>query len=639
MNLLLSNFNDKNSTDLDELLINYQEYFNFKKNNDETYLYLDIENLKNYLSEGKKIKYRKFIFLYLKNLITKKKFKNYNLNYNKINNKSLNYILHDKILNNYDIKNIKKIIYLIKYFNRNYLKMKNNNIFFLDDNLYADIRNNNFVDSNFLDDYKFYFKSKGFIVNNSSYLKNLIIIINCIYNNKNSDKLYDNKIKNSLIKTDCNLVISSKIKIELFVNVIKSINCNIKYFEINNINSLKKLRHEDILESDYIFININILNNYFKCFDIYFDFSYNNYKNNIKNSIIEQLINNNYKNNNLLKNIFLYNWNNLIIDNYNNINDSDILYLNELNINNYSFINYEYEIEDSLLKNMSIFIVNSDELDKFGFYNYRYLIKNELIIKDKNEVRDINYEVINIDNNEESKIISKLNCKNNEIELARIFFNSKNKYIYKDNEINIENKIKENKNKNIVDDIFRDKSYNKTFCCICMDRIDDSKFCILGCCHYFCKNCILNHKINEDLNNIENKCPCCRYNYDMIYNIVKNEDENINVVIKKLKNIIKNELNKKILLVAEHNKILDYLNESLIDYNIEYYKKNIKSNNIRMISINYLKKTIINDIDTFIFFTFSEKGYNKYNEIKNLYNDYYLNKNKINFYIFNYNKK
>lgn len=636
MNLLLSNFNNDDNKDLDELLINYQEYFNFKKINDETYLYLDINHLKNYLNDGKKIKYRKFIFLYLENLINKKKFKNYSLNYNKINNKSLNYILHDKILDNYDIKNIKKVVSLIKYFNKNEMKIKNNNIYSLDDNLYADVKNMKFLNSKFLDDYKFNFKSKGFIINNFSYLKNLITILNCIYNNKNTDKNYDNKIKNSLIKTDCNLVISSKIKIELFINVIKSIDSDIKYLEINNINNLKNIRYIDVLECEYIFINMNMLNNYFKFFEIYYE--YNNCKSNINNSIVELLINNNYLNNSL-KNIFIYNWNNLIIDNISKINQNDLTYLSEINVNNYNFINYEYDIDETLLKNMSTFIVNNDDLDKYGFNNFKYFIKNELITRNKVERQDNNDEIINIENNEESKIISKLNTKNDEIELARLFIKSNNKYIHKDTEINIEKLIKEKKkNNNILNNIFKTKEYNKSFCCICMDRIDNSKFCILECSHYFCKNCILTHKINEDLNNNENKCPCCRYNYNTIYNIIQDED-NMNLIIKKLENILNKESKNKILIVAEYNQILNYIDESLKNHKVEYYKKNMDNGtNIKMISVNYLKKTIINNINTFIFFTFSEKAYNKYLEIKNLYNDYYLNKSKLNFYIFNYNK-
>jgi len=132
----------------------------------------------------------------------------------------------------------------------------------------------------------------------------------------------------------------------------------------------------------------------------------------------------------------------------------------------------------------------------------------------------------------------------------------------------------------------------------------------------------------------------CRYNYNLIYNIA-NKLENNNIIISNLEGILNKEINKKILIVAEHNKILGYINDSLKGkYKIDNYKKkNINMNkDINLIPINYLKKNIINNIDIFIFFTFSDKGYNKYIEIKNIYNDYYLNKNKIKFYLFNYNK-
>lgn len=635
MNLLLSNFSDENSKDLDEILISYQEYFNFKKIKDDTYLYLDINNLKDYINEGKDIKYRKFIFLYLENLTKKKKFKNYSLNNSKISNKLINYILSDKILDNYDIKNIKKIVSLIKYFNVNTIKLKNNNIFKLDDNFYADIKNKRFTNFNFIEDYKINFKSHGFIINNSSYLKNLIIILNSI-NNNNCIKKSNNKIKNSLINTNCNLVITNKIKYELFTNLLKSINPNVKYLEITNINNLYSLKYNEILDFEYIFLNMNILNNYFKKFENIY--GYCNYKNNIDNSIIEELINNNFMEMKI-KNIFLYNWKNMIIDNFNKMNKSDLNYLRYLNVNNYNFINIESNIDDYLLKNMSQFLIDSNDIDNFGFNNYKYFIKNELIIINKNTNDYSNDEIIDIENNEESDLICKL-C-DNEVDLAQIFFKSKNKYLYKDNETNIGNIIKDNKNSKLVNDIIKNKDFNKSFCCICMDRIDESKFCVLDCCHYFCKNCILTHKINEQLNNFENKCPVCRYNYNMIYNIIQ-DDNKFNIIMNKLDNILQKEfkLKNKVMLVAEHNEILSYLEDYLKDnYKTEYYKKKKSLNDsIKLASINYLKKSIIDNIDIFIFFTFSDKGYQKYIEIKNLYNDYYINKNQIKFYIFNYNK-
>jgi hypothetical protein len=634
MNLLLSNFNNDNENDLHNLLINYQEYFEFKTNENNTNLYLNIDKLKNYIKEGKNIKYRKFIFLYLENIVNKKKFKNYTLTYDKIDNKSIQLIQHDKILDNYDIKNIKKLIYLIKYFSKKNSKMRNINIYKLDNELYADIQNMRFLNINFLEDYKYNFRGKGFIINNQSYLKNLIMIINCIYNySKNSINLeninYSNKIEHNLINSKSNLIFSSKIKIELFISVIKSININVHYLEINNINSLKNLNNSHMIDNEYIFININILTNYFKNFDFYHG---NSIIENINNSIIEDSMIETIESLKI-KNIFMFRWNNIIIDNFNKIHKNDINYLKELKVNYYTYINYENEIDEFMLKNMSLFIINNNDLIKFEFNNYKYIIKNELLIQNKNEIENKTYndELITIESNEESKILSQLN--NNDIEIANILLNSNNKYIHRTNENNIENIVK--KNKNNINDFIINKEYNHSSCCICMSKIESSEFCILECSHYFCKNCILKHKINEELNNNLSKCPICRYNYKMIYNIIHDNNE-INSIIKKLENIIIKENNKKILIVSEYNEILNYLVDNLKTYELEYYKKKNNNNNIKISLINYLNNNIIKNMDVFIFFTFSEKGYLKYKEVRNLYNDYYLNKDKIKFYIFRY---
>ena len=122
----------------------------------------------------------------------------------------------------------------------------------------------------------------------------------------------------------------------------------------------------------------------------------------------------------------------------------------------------------------------------------------------------------------------------------------------------------------------------------------------------------------------------------MIYNIIHNNE--INSIIKKLENIIKKENEKKILIISEYNEILNYLVDNLSEYKLEYYKKKNNNDNIKIALINYLNNYIIKNIDIFIFFTFSDKGYLKYKEVRNLYNDYYLNKEKIKFYIFRYNK-
>jgi len=630
MNLLLSNFSDDNSKELSELLINYQEYFTFEKNNNETSLYLDIKNLKKYLIEGKEIKYRKFIFLFLENLVNQKRVRNYSLNYEKIQIK-VNNIIYKDILNNIDITHINKIISIINYFNKNSIKIKNNNIYKLDNNLYADIKNKRFVNNKFISNYKYNIKLNGFIINNSSYLKNLIIILNCLSNYKNTRKI-ENKLNNILINTQCNLIITSKIKSDLIINKLTSMYENVKYYEIHNINNLRHLKYKDINNYNYIFFNINFINNYLK----YFDNDYNNNINSnisdiIENLIIEQNINENLVNCDL-KNIFMFKWNNLIIDNFNKINKNDIQYLKNINVNNYNFINYEQLIDDYMLKNMSYFLLDNSYLSEYGYYNFKSIIKNEFIMKNNSDIQKENYEIINIEDNDESNIINKLNNnKNHEIELAKLFIKSSNKFLHKDTKKNIRSII-ENKNNfnNCVNN-------DCTSCCICMDKIENYNLCILKCGHYFCKSCILTHKINEELNHYDSKCPICRYNYHLIYNITENKVK-FNCVIDNLNNILKNEINKKVLITADYNQILTYIKDVLSDnYDIDMYKKknNVK-NRISLISINYLKKNIINNVDSIIFFTFSVKAYQKYIEIKNIYNDYYLD--KIKFYLFNYNK-
>ena len=630
MNLLLSNFSDDNSKELSELLINYQEYFNFEKNNNDTSLYLDIKNLKKYLIEGKEIKYRKFIFLFLENLVNQKKVRNYNLNYDKIQIK-VNNIIYKDILNNVDISNINKTLSIINYLNKNNIKINNNNIYKLDNNLYADIKNKRFVNNKFINNYKYNIKINGFIINNTSYLKNLIIILNCLSNYKNTRKI-ENKLNNILINTKCNLIITSKIKSELIISKLLSMYENIKYYEIHNINNLINLKYKDVNNYDYIFFNINFVNNYLK----YFDNDYNNNINSniyeiIENLIIEQNINENLVNCEL-KNIFMYKWNNLIIDNFNKINKNDIQYLKNITVNNYNFINYELLIDDYMLKNMSYFLLDNCYLNDYGYYNFRSIIKNELILKNNGEIQKENYEIINIQDNDESNIINKLNNnKNHEIELAKLFIKSSNKFLHKDTIKNIKNLID---NKNNFNNIIENDC---TSCCICIDKIENSNLCILKCGHHFCKSCILTHKINQELNNYESKCPICRYNYNLIYNITENKVK-FNFVIDNLNNILKKEINKKVLITADHNEILTYIKEMLNDnYDIDIYKKknNVK-NQINLISINYLKKNIVNDVDIIIFFTFSAKAYQKYIEIKNIYSDYYLD--KIKFYLFNYNK-
>ena len=47
----------------------------------------------------------------------------------------------------------------------------------------------------------------------------------------------------------------------------------------------------------------------------------------------------------------------------------------------------------------------------------------------------------------------------------------------------------------------------------------------------------------------------------------------MNLIIKKLESILNKESKKKILIVAEYNQILNYIDESLKNHKVEYYKK------------------------------------------------------------------
>ena len=67
MNILLGEFNTLNDTQLIYLINCYQDYFTFKTNKEQTLLYLDSKMLKSYLDKGLEIKYRKYIFLFLRN--------------------------------------------------------------------------------------------------------------------------------------------------------------------------------------------------------------------------------------------------------------------------------------------------------------------------------------------------------------------------------------------------------------------------------------------------------------------------------------------------------------------------------------------------------------------------------------------
>ncbi len=134
--LLLSNFN--NNENLSELLLNYQEYFNFVKNgNNSVSLYLNTSKLKEYLIQGKDIKYRKFIFLFLENIYQHKKNKNYQFYINEKENGNI----INKNLTKQDIGYIHKLINIKKHFQNNSIQLKNRNIIYLKNDIYIHLKN------------------------------------------------------------------------------------------------------------------------------------------------------------------------------------------------------------------------------------------------------------------------------------------------------------------------------------------------------------------------------------------------------------------------------------------------------------------------------------------------------------------
>ena len=173
-----------------------------------------------------------------------------------------------------------------------------------------------------------------------------------------------------------------------------------------------------------------------------------------------------------------------------------------------------------------------------------------------------------------------------------------------------------------------------------MDRIEKKNFCLLGCCHYFCKNCILMHKINEKINNKESKCPMCRYEYRMIYNINEENNEMSKIMIK-LKDLLNQieESHKKVLIVSEYNECLDYIQKKFInEFNIQNYKKN-KKHQFNFTNNNYILKNIILDIDIFIFIELTNKGYKEYLDIRKMNHEYYNENDNVKFYLIQYDKK
>lgn len=512
MNLLLCKFNNTTDNyDLGPILNCYQGYFNFKVNKHDTLLYLDTKILKYYLNEGLEIKYRKYIFLFLKNnrIIDNLSYKLYNLNNICINR---NKYINDKIIQSNDLDNLELMINLsYKILNdKNIFKIKDPNIIKLDDNFYANINLNRFL---FLKRKDKIYKFNGIIVNYANSIKNKILTLMTIRDNgienminesnqvqdiswldliseniinetkkkwtsetqvedvfpnmvalnentikesnldlskslsnfeglmkhtskesnqvtcdswnpemqieglsSNSEKFMFDKSHENLshqvesevesdaelesskanamkesnisfynIKTNCNLIITDKCNINLWEYNIKKYIPESNIFILNSKKELQNITNNDVLKLDFIIINVNFISSkyYKKYFNKYADLIKNDLYTSIINSLYDNLYNNNIGKE-ILNNLYIFKWNNIIYDDIEIIKNKD----------KHKFIHY-------LSSNIKYYLLNTCLDDSI----FDYVINNSLWIPDE-EIHEI-VENCDVKNMEKTKFSRK----------------------------------------------------------------------------------------------------------------------------------------------------------------------------------------------------------------------------------------
>ena len=749
MNILLGKFNNNNDFNLDTIINCYQDYFIFEVKNNETFLYLDTKVLKRYLKEGIDIKYRKYIFSFLKNSneINSSEINNSEINSNsyKLLNTTEKIIInknniHDKLninIENIDIENLELIINLSNKIikNKNKFILFDKNIIKLDKNFYANINLSRFF---YLKKDKIY-NYNGIILNYHDENKNkLLSLLSIIYLNKNNFCLENEKTKDKLqFNTKCVLIISETNEIDNWIKIIKEYSNNSIFNIINSKKDIQKILNKDILKLNFLIINSRFINhNYFKN---YF-YKYYNDKNkelnvNILNSLYDNLYNKNI-NNQLLNNLYLFNWKCIIFDNIENIKKMDknnyIHYLSSTikyylvnnNLDN-TIINYVIKNSISSHVNNVDSINNIDNLDNINNIDtidnidyFYYFLKKELVISNnKNLKLNCNFIKLSLSDNENK--IYKIFFENNlDIQKISLFLTNPEKYnfnlkslneIYEINkcyytslicneykkinniknffknkkeDININTYINEyfstnlffketekdidllikniNNNINLYNlkilyfkNIVNEFKSNDYYCSICLDTIDKINFSIINCSHYFCKDCIRKY-INEKENCLE--CPNCRecFSINDIYIPLLNNSENDIIKgtkINKIKEIVNNIDNKKIIIITQFNdniKIKDLLD---IKENINYYhlfhinnfikEKNrnmfCKEKNKSVLFCNYddILKYYFNNLNTIIFIDYPQTDINNniFLKIKNNYMEKYICDDNI---IFNF---
>ena len=678
MNLFLCELNENTNENLNELLNSYQDYFIFIQNKHKISLYLDVNNLKKYLINGIEIKYKKFIFLFLENVYSVK------------NNKSYKYdigfkpILFYKYISTYykkyfddvDNKNVENILNINKRFfeNKNNIAIKDKNIILLDKNFYADLNYSRFYIDNYQNK-KHTFKFNSILINNISTLKNQIITLisikafdyykekeieNKIINNNINNVNNINKNKNLFnIENNCILIISDKYNIEFWKKNIKLIFTDLDsekdIYIINSMSHMNYIKNINIKNLKFLIININLLSNLNK--NYLNKYTTNDLQEIIKNIIYENSYNTNIENS-TFENLFLFHWKNIIIDEMTKFIKIELNLFNYLRSKNLKYYLYnDIHIDDKIYDYFIKYTITN--LDINNNANLYYFINKELIFNNYSTL-DIHSKLTFIETelNEEEKLIANSYKNNLNINktLSLLFIKSSCDYFIHTNINDIKTKIgslqfnKDTNNCIQLENKFLDSvlteynTPNKTFCCICMDRIEKNNFCILECGHYYCKICILMHKIN----NIDNCfCPICRNKYDAIYNL-NNIDNNINnninnnnsYKLKQIINIIDENKNKnnKILFVSDYKEIINFIYQKIIKkYNITVLKssKNYTLTcNIYITELNNLLKHNVYDIDIIVFLDITNINYPLFSKIKIKYDDYFFDTKELKYYLF-----
>lgn len=695
MNLFLCDLNKNTNENLNELLNSYQDYFIFIKDKDNISLYLDVNNLKKHLMNGIEIKYKKFIFLFLENINDLKKNKSYKfdilfktISFSKYININIDF---KKFFDENDNKNLENILNLNKrcFENKNRISIKDKNIILLDKNFYVDLNYNRFYINNY-ENKKHIFKFNSILINNISNLKNQIITLKSIkafdsykelddkisnYNSNYNSNFNINSINNKTlfnIENNCVLIISDKYNIDSWKKNINLIFDNLDMekdvYVINTIAHMSNITNKNIKNLKFLIININLLNNLNK---IYLNkYSTNDLLELIKNIIYENSYNINIEYSNF-ENLFLFHWKNIIIDEINKFIKIELNLFSHLTSKNLKYyLHNEPNINTDIYNYFIKYTISNIDINDNNLY---YFINKELIFNNYSSVDNFDkIKFIETELNEEENLIadSYKNNLNINKELSLLFIKSSYDYFVNTNVNDIKNKIcnkflnnnsnniiqLKNKNKYFDNVITEYNISNKNFCCICMDRIEKNNFCILGCGHYYCKICILMHKIN----NVENcLCPICRNKFDIIYNLnsesdnnsdnnidnnsVNNIDNNSDVSnnsnkLKQIIDIINSNNDKKILLVSDYKEVIKFINQKLIKkYNIIVLKNNknyIKSCNIYITELNNLLKHNVYDIDIIIFLDINNINYNIFSKIKIRYDDYFFNTKELKYFIF-----